>query len=364
MPSTKRTLGLALRPLGFRDAFDSFVAKLGSERSTQLAKAADKILQKSPSFRRIVDRLNRKYLSALHLESLGGVNQFDPDDDGVLTTGPFAGRRSLVFSELTPGNRFLRAGSYKTQTTAFPSSDFIFLKFPTGAVNSELQRGNAIAQLVAAIAHESVHAFNRVSNGSTSGSALSRAKRAESFITEEITTREKEKAILKQLLSLKSGGKGLLEILEKDTKSKGLRKQIENRVGTINLSRPEVERDFLSGTQLTYLETFVIEDLLQQSIRIEKLDSQVIQKSTGTVNNLVFIGSLDKMLRSAHPELLTMDKNTELLTTHLPTQFAELLLVRRLIEEHWKESTDDRELVLQSHRDAFFPTEVPYTALP
>ena len=362
MPSTKRTLGLALPPLGFRDAFDSFLARLGSEQSTQLAKAADQILQKSLSFSRIVDRLNKEYLSALSLEPLGGINQFDPDDDGVLTTGPFSGRRSLVFSELTPGNRFLRAGSYKTQTTAFPSSDFIFLKFPAGKINSEQQRGNAIAQLVAAIAHESVHAFNRVSSGSTSG--LSRAKRAEAFITEEITTREKEKAILKQLLSLKSGGKGLLEILEKDTKSKGLRKQIENRVGAINLSRPEVERDFVSGTQLTYLETFVIEDLLQQSIRAEKLDSQAIQKSTGRVNNLLFIGSLDKMLRSAHPELLTMDKNTELLTTHLPTQFAELLLVRRLIEEHWKESSDERELVLQSHRDAFFPTEIQYTALP
>jgi hypothetical protein len=234
-----------------------------------------------------------------------------------------------------------------------------------GVVNTAPQRGDAIAQLVAAIAHETVHAFNRVTGVTTSGSSLSRAKRAEAFIKEEIITREKEKAILKELLALKSGTKRVLEILERKTKSKGLRGHIKSHIRTMVLSRAEVERDFLSGTHLTYLETFVIEDLLQQSIRAEKLDSRTIRESTETVNNLLFIGSLDRMLQSAHPELLTMDKDTELLTTHLPTQFAELLLVRRLIEEHWNNfGTDERELVLQSHRNAFFPAEVEYTALP
>ncbi|MGH9883858.1 MAG: hypothetical protein ACRD6N_20740 [Pyrinomonadaceae bacterium] len=361
MPSTKRKLSALLLPPGFSEAFDSFVAEFRSEQSEQLAKAANQVLQKSPSFTRIVDRLNKEYLSALRLEKLGGVNQFDPDDDGVLTTGPFSGRRSLFFSTST-GNRFLTTGSYQTQTTAFPLSDFIFLRFPVGEVTSEKQRGEAIAPLVASIAHETVHAFNRVTAVSTSGSSLSRADRAAAFIDEEIRTREKEKAILKELLSLKAG---VLEKLEKDTKSKGLREQIENHIGTMKLSRPEVERDFLSGTDLTYLETFVIEDLIKQSIRVEKLESQTIQNNIKSVDGLVFTAPIDMVLQSAHPEQHTEDPESPELKTVFFTQVAELLLVRRVIEAHWNESgTNNRELILQRHREAVFPREIQYTPLP
>jgi len=360
MPATKRPSDSSRSHAAHQHAFDSFVGRMSPGPRKECILAASELLQKSSSYKRTVDRLNLSYVSAAEVERRGDVAQFEPDDDGKLTKGPFSGRHTLAFGEpfgRERGNRFYRAGAFQTQTTAFPLSDWIILVFPEGDIDTPARRGKAIAQLVGSIAHETLHASHRV----TAAPSLTRAQRADAFIEEEVATRKGEETILKEILSPKVG----LETVEQKAKAEGVRKLIEGRVGTMVLSRPEVERDFLSGTQLTYLEAFVIEDLIGQSIRVEKLNSSTIQENMELVNNLDYNASAGEMLQSAHPELRTWDKETELLTTHLPTQFAELFLVRRLVMEHWQESgKGNRESVVQGHKKAFFPPDVAYTALP
>lgn len=373
MAATKRKSKSSSSHAGYDDAFDSFVELIGSVQRSECASAARELLQKSSSYNRMVDKLNRAYVSAAKLDKSGGLDDFKPDDDGKLTVGDFANRYTLAIGE-TPGtsqgNRFLRAGAFQTRTTAFARSDWISLMFPEVTIDSPERRGKVIAQLSASIAHETVHAFHRVTE-SPPATPLTRAERADAFIKEEVATRETEKAILKELLSLKVGTRMALETFEKKKNSKGMRELIKNRVETIQLERAEVERDFISGTDLTYLETFVVEDMLKKSMRVKKgdqiveLDEDTIEKNKDLVNRLVFTLSIEEVVQKAHPELYTEDPKSGLKTVFLPNQFSELLLIRRIIEEHWRESgTGDRESIVQSHRDAFFPQEIHYTDLP
>jgi len=360
MPSTKRKLTAPAPHRGYDDAFDSFINDLAIELK-EVARAAREILQVSSSFNDITDLLNKEYVSGERLESLGGTEKFEPDDDGVLKKSPFAGRRSLVFSnlhiKLTLGDRFLSVGSFQTQSTAFSDNDFIVVTFPMAVVKE--QRGKVIARLVGTIAHETVHAFHRVTIPTKT--SLSRAQRANAFIEEEIATRKKEKDILRQIVS--AGGVTALAVAEK--KDKGLKQEIENRIDQIILSRPEVERDFVSGTRLTYLETFVMEDMINQSLRVKELDSGKIREDFDAVNELVFDTSLDEVLKVKHPELLTRDPKTGLKTPFLETEFKELLLARRAMESHWKEhQADNLEPILELHKHAFFPEGIDYTSRP
>ena len=362
-------------PRGYHDAFESFIKKDLSEQSKALAQAASQVLQISSSYQKKVARLNGEYLSAADLKD-DEITRFDPDEDGKFRTGRFKGRRTLVFSHLNSKNRFVRVGSPQTRATAFPHSDFIFLAFPMdfaendeaifradGEFSSEGQRGKIIAPIVASLAHETIHAFHRFTR-STLDPLLPRQARADAFIEEEIATREGEKTILKEILA--PGKRKALETAEKKARSTGLRKQLENQIETMLLSRAEVERDFLSGTSLTYLETFVIEDMLKQSIK--KLESEAIRKNKSLseairenealVRNLVFTAPLDKVLQTDDPELLTKDKDSGRKTESLP-EFAVLLLMRRLIEEHWQTSGEDMESIVESHRKALSPDNTP-----
>ena len=270
---------------GYRDALDAFVRGVRSKEVRDCLRKADRTLLTSSSFTRIVRRLNKSYASAAVLEKAGGVMRFKPDADGLLTTGPFAGRRTLDFNELTDGNRFVRAGSFQLSGTSLPHSDSIFISFPMGAIVTDEGRTRAIAGFVGSIAHEAVHAFHRVSSAGSPRLPAPRDKRAQAFITEEIATRKKEKVILGEI--------------QKKAKSPQLRSLIKARAATIQLSRPAVERDFVSGSRLTYLETFVLEDLIQASIREEGLDPLTVAQNMALVGRLVFDRPIDTVLQSA-----------------------------------------------------------------
>jgi hypothetical protein len=420
---------LIVSPKGYQQAFDLVIETTRDDQLHECVRAAFELLKKSPKFKAIVDRLNRKYVSAVALD------RFEPDAAGVLTTGKFSGRRTLAFETLTltKGNRFLRAGSHEIEDGAgFPLSDWICLKppfiprdlpeIPEIPDESQMERaerekaraerekaraerekamaidrGKCIAGLIGPIAHETVHADNPV----TAAPSPSLKDRAAAFITEEIATRKKEKEILEQLLSLKVAGRGVLETAEKETNSNGLRAGIKNRVVTIEkkLARGAVERDFVSGTHLTYLEKFVNDALVSKSMTIregklikqgklppDQVSQKVrkeVQESKALVGRLEFLGSIGKLVQSKHPERLTQDPETELLTVFLP-EIALLLLARRIQEEHWQETKPagielehwqktkpaEFELTLERHQDVFFPKEkspanqIRYTPLP
>jgi hypothetical protein len=335
---------------GYRDALDSFVQGVRSKVVRDCLRKADRTLLTSSSFTRIVRRLNRSYASTAVLEKAGGVIRFKPDADGLLTTGPFAGRRTLDFSELTDGNRFVRAGSFQLSGASLPhSSDSIFISLGMGAIVTDEGRTRAIARFVGSIAHEAVHAFHRVSSAGLPRSAP-RDKKAQAFITEEIATRNKEKVILREI--------------QKKAKSPHLRSLIKARAATIQLSRPAVERDFVSGSRLTYLETFVLEDLIQESILKEGLLPLTVAQNMALVGRLVFDRPIDIVLQSDHPEWHTRDPTEDRQTVFLPDT-AVLLLRRRVLEVDWANvGPDNKEKAVQRHAATDFPPEIRYTPLP
>ena len=352
-PTVKRSASMPAsrsRPAeGYRDALDSFVRGVRSEEVRDCLRKADRTLLTSSSFTHIVRQLNKSYASAAVLEKAGGVIRFKPDADGLLTRGPFAGRRTLDFNELTDGNRFVRAGSFQLSGTSLPHSDSIFISFPMGAIVTDEGRTRAIAGFVGSIAHEAVHAFHRVSSAGPPPSAP-RDKKAQAFITEEIATRKKEKVILREI--------------QKKAKSPQLRSLIKARAATIQLSRPAVERDFVSGSRLTYLETFVLEDLIQESILKDGLEPSTVQQNMTLVARLVFDRPIDTVLQSEHPEWHTRDPKDDLQTVFLPDT-AVLLLRRRVLEMDWANvGPDNKETVVQRHAATDFPPEIRYTPLP
>jgi len=361
MSATHRKSRALTPPQGYDDAFASLRLDL-SDQLKAFAKAANQILQISASYRSRVARLNKEYVSADD-KRLEGIMKFNPNDDGELTTGPFKGRHTLVFTHLTEGNRFVRVGSSRTKSTGFNFSDFIFLSFPMGEFPSPESRGKIIGPLAASLAHETVHAHHRFTR-STPGPSLLRQDRADEFINEEIDTREKEQTILKEVLSSKKRTE--FEAAEKRAKSTGLRELIQNRIDTMLLSRAEVQRDFVSGTNLTSLETFVIEEMTDQSLRAKNLNSTKIEESQTLVRELVFTDSLDKVLQVADPSSLTRDKEGN--PVSLPNEFAEFLLIRRVIDEDWQTSGDDPEAIVERHRKALSrdnsPGEFHYEPLP
>jgi hypothetical protein len=365
MPSRRRP-GSRGTTLGYRDAFASFVADFPVEAWKDGARAALDILRLSSFFKKILNQLNKAYVSSAALEKRGGIEAFNPDEDGILTTGPFSKRRTLTFTFLTEGNRFASAGSFPVRGTAFQNSDFIFLSFPLADIVSEQQRGALIARLIGSIAHETVHAFHRVTAPPSPRVRLPRKKRAADFITEEIDTRDGERTILEKILSLKKRRRPALEIAEASARSTGVRASLDDRLTTMKRSRAGVERDTVSGSVFTYLETFVFEDLLETSIRDQALDSQQLRDTIALVDRLELKEPLETVLLSADQGAKTVDP-----TRGLPpvlSQTAELLLMRRLVEMNWRQAgdlaPDTREAVLQLHAKAGFPEDIQYTPLP
>jgi len=84
---------LTVSPEGYQQALNLLIAEdpmttpeLARIRNRQLrecVRAASQLLQKSEKFKAIVRRLNGEYVSAVALEN------FTPDEDGVLSTGRF-----------------------------------------------------------------------------------------------------------------------------------------------------------------------------------------------------------------------------------------------------------------------------------
>src|SRR4030095_11999021 len=195
---------------------------------------------------------------------------------------------------------------------------------------NRMRRGKCIAEFVGLIAHETVHAFNRVTAKATAPS-LSRKGRAAAFIKEEIATRRKEIEILDQLRKTTN----VLEKAEKETNSQGLRERIDNQVATTKLAPWAVERDFVSGTNLTYLELFVKNLLVSESSEKGNRTPAEVQENKELVGRLKFLGSIEQLVQSKNPETFTLDPEKDLKTV-FPPDIVVLLLARRIQEEHWQ----------------------------
>ena len=102
-------------PQGYRDAFDSFAKDFAWGAGRPSVKEASQVFQIACVVPKKVARFDRDYVSAVDLGQ-SAIMKFAPDDDGKFTTDEFKGRRTLVFSHLTTGDRFFLVGSSRTRT--------------------------------------------------------------------------------------------------------------------------------------------------------------------------------------------------------------------------------------------------------
>ena len=161
--------------------------------------------------------------------------------DGLVTSGTFKGRRIINVDQSKTGSMFERYTSPDNPGYY----DLISIKKPAAS-----ETGGWLE----AISHETAHAFHAVNRPSSSSeNATDRIRDA---VAEEITTRRIEGAVLSEILKTASGRRILVNFAP----------------STGSLIRGVVERDFFpSPLRRTYLELFVLNELMRQAIQREKL---------------------------------------------------------------------------------------------
>ena len=310
------------------------------------------LLRTSATFMRMARELDRHYV-AFHTAPKSWQSKWKPSGDGVLTSGPFLGRRVLAISGLASetGNRFVQPGLPENFTSACPTCDFIFIDAGFGGDTIK------IAEITESVAHETTHAFNRVARPIKLPSNATRAERITAAIDEELETRKQTNEILSEI---KSASKGKIDFVRASTE------------------RWAVERAFFPGMhRRTYLEHFVFSDLIREQVEFQKADEKAIEAWNRQVDGLRLGKPLDVFLNTEFPVDHTVDPESRIVPGAVGAYF-ELRLVLRVISARWNETlklefSDDsafekaKEKVLQDHARAFFPRkpeEIRYTPRP
>lgn len=296
------------------------------------------LLTRSSIFMKIVNTINKKYVAYTTLENYGGHQFAQPDEKGILTKGKFRRRRILIISFLGYGTRFYPA--YSFHTTGCPPCHSIHV--PTFSL--------PLSTITANLIHETVHAFLHLKKPVEN--LVSRETKIRNSIINESQTRKKEKEIITEILMSK---KNLPEKIQLNLK---------NRINTVETNFSVIERDFISGEKITYLEHFVLSVLMDEQRNLEKLDSNKIKAIERSVSKLYIGKPLDNFLKAAFPENLTSHPGSNTIPKSMGAYW-DLLLVRRVIVLRWQEffskhSEDDpgfglaKEQILQAHAKAFF----------
>jgi hypothetical protein len=303
-------------------------------------------LKQSPTYMAVVKKLGKKYVhykikkKPVFVSDAWGMNA-----EGVFTKGTYKGRRFFDVEYSSNGTYFAPYGSPDNSI----GSDVIYLEPP----DPHRQRGaytlDENGRWVELIAHESVHAFRRVSGLRRSGKTA--GDRIQSGIDDEIATRKAE-------------GKIVGEIRKK---SKKFRKYTPTTGST---DRWAVERDFFPGQQKrTYLEHFVLSERLQAAWaplsgdEVDADDKLVARIDLGKHKLAHYV--------TANPTYVDPDTGKE---TSFKSRYACVRFMMRVIDARWRaiRDLDSRDLYhdaglekcRQQHADAFFKGLASYTPVP
>jgi hypothetical protein len=205
------------------------------------------LLRLSPIFMKMAGKLDDKYVFQGRMKSEYFWKKLNAD--GQLTAGPYTGRWVLEV-------RFSPFGSLfdpNSSVDSVLSWDVIWLQPPDPAV----PRATEIGLYLERIAHETTHAFRRVTRRGPPQAAM--ADRIRDAVNEEVDTRNNELTIVQEIQ--KRAG----------TSWRGFTPSAKARTPA------GVERDFFpSGRRRTYLEQFVLGELIKRAIQDEKLDKVAI----------------------------------------------------------------------------------------
>jgi hypothetical protein len=277
-------------------------------------------LQSSQKFRDMVDALNKRYVSIWNQAGAGATHIVRPiSDDGVITTGSFKGRRVIDVEQSSNGSMF---EPHSPKLTG--EYDKIWIQRPD---SSDTLRWIEI------VAHETGHAFNLINR---TGTPAKMADRIRAAVVDEIEARKTEATVIAQIMQTTAG-----------------QQQLGGQTSQTGSTDPAtVERNLFPGVpRKTYLESFVLSELLREAIVKENLGSSDIDKHRMAVENIPIKGWRDRQFK---------------------TNFAKFLFWQRVIDFRWKRFDElqrkgqkiNREQVLQEHANAFFGGIIAYTHLP
>ena len=202
--------------------------------NAHVSDAVIKLLRKSAPFMHIVRTLDENYVW-LHNPKLNPATE--KIVQGVLTTGPFHGRRIL----------YIQGGAAAGSFTSVDSPDATI-----GGDLIKINNGGSHLEVVRSIAHEATHAFREVTGAPAPADVDAFIQAG---VTEEVETRKSEVGISKGVFPARSAE----------------RHAVDQDVAAGYLSRPLVERDIAPDVGLTYLEASGFAALLVEAQRNEKL---------------------------------------------------------------------------------------------
>jgi hypothetical protein len=230
------------------------------------------LLKLSPTFMQQVVELDKRYIAlagpslcALDKAGKSWTTEWAPNEAGVLTKGPFVGRRVLAVWWDAHGSRFEPAGSLDGNR----GFDVIFVQPPSDPDVAHQNSPRVIAEYIAHIAHETTHAFIALKRTGPPPKAI--PERVRAAIAEEVATRRTEAKILAEIVKTAAGS--------------ALRGAIAGLTGSTETW--QVQRDFFPGPlRRTYLEHFVLTELAVEAIQREKLTAADVARIDGEVDAL------------------------------------------------------------------------------
>lgn len=297
------------------------------------------LLRRSSTYMTMARSLDTHYvaLDGAHIPS-GWAFDWNPNTDGVLSHGPFRGRRVLAIWYGASGSEFLPSGSLDNNY----GYDIILLQPP-----QHFSGDQAVGEWIQIIAHETTHAFTRNTSGSVAPATV--ADRITAAITDEANTRGTESAIATEA----TRGNRLPDY----TPSTG------------STNPAQVQRDmFPSSLKRTYLEEFVFDELVRQAISNEGLSQSDIEQHNTRIDALT-VEDIDGVVASPG-FILYFDAAIHMYNT-FTSKYDELRYIQRVINARWTRyqqsnagDLDVKETILQEHAQAFFNGIISYRARP
>lgn len=286
------------------------------------------LLRLSKKFMTMMGTLDQRYISIWHPSKHvhRSPETLDLSDDGFVTRPPFNGRRVIEVQE-----DYSRSGSKFTPYDPVNSQgiyDLIQILKPS--------QGDT-GMWISVTAHETGHAFNLVTR--TRPPANNKAARIRHAILDEIEARDIECEVITEIVRTPQGARAL--------------RGFSHNVG--GTDPHVVERDFFpSALRRTYLEQFVLSELMREAVKLEKLTNNQIAAQNQQVDALPMNGWRSRRFSS---------------------NYSKLRFWSRVIDFRWQQLMKQqqtgtpafervKEQVLQENANAFFGGIISYTPRP
>jgi len=292
--------------------------------NANIGDAVIKRLKKSAAFMKIVRTLDDKYVW------LNDPRFHSPTEQvvhGVVTTGPFRGRRIL----------YIQGGAAAGSFTPFDSPDAVI-----GSDLIKVNGGGTDLEVLRSIAHEATHAFHTVT-GSPPPADVDASIQA--GVTEEIETRKSEVGIAKDAFPARSAQ----------------RQTVDQDVAGGYISRPLVERDIAPDIGLTYLEASAFGALLAEAQRTENLSDDQAAEIRKQIDK-----GPKKLPTKKTPQGFNDPSGYALMYTNRKIAFASWEKFRTDFQgrEDSAEATKQKERLLQENAKVLLNGRIAYTPLP